>query len=92
MVARLQGYIGRAAAQALARVLLCDFESSDLSVVELVVLMPALANHLPSTIQNHAAHSRVRRSHANSAPSQLKRSLHPNPIEFHLCGHTWLKE
>jgi hypothetical protein len=48
MVARLQRHVGRAAAQTLTGVLLRDFESGDLGVVEQVVLVPALANHLPA--------------------------------------------
>jgi hypothetical protein len=67
VVARLQGDVGRAAAQAFASVLLGNFEGYDFSVVEKVVLVPALADNLARAVEDHAAHGGVGRADGDAA-------------------------
>jgi hypothetical protein len=76
-VAGLEGDVGRAAANAIGRVLLRLFEGDDLRVVEEVVLVPALANDLAGAVENHAADGGVGRGDADAAPREFEGALHP---------------
>jgi len=77
MVAGFQRDVGRSAADPLAGVLYGNFEGGDFRVVNQVVLVPSLANDLTRAVQDHAAHSRVRRAYGDPAARQLNGSLHP---------------
>ncbi len=77
MVAGLEGYVGGAAAEAVAGVLLGDFEGDDFSVVYEVVLVPAFARYLAGFVENDAADGGVGRGESDAAAGQLQGSLHP---------------
>ncbi len=62
VVAGLQRHVGSAAAQPVARMLLRLIQRNNFRMIQQVVLVPALADHLPRAIQNHAPHGRVRRA------------------------------
>ena len=86
-VAGLEGDVGRAALNAIGCVLLRLFEGDDFRVVEQVVLVPALADHLSGAVENHAAHSGVGRGDADAAARELNGALHPVSVLIEIIAH-----
>jgi hypothetical protein len=77
VVAGLEIDVGCAAAEAVAGVLLGDFEGDYFSVVDEVVFVPTLTGYLTGFVENYAADSGVRRGEGDAAAGQLEGSLHP---------------
>ena len=76
--------------QPFAGVLLGNFEGDNFGVVQQVVLVPALAGHLPGAVQNHAAHGGVGRADGDAAPRQLQGALHPVTVLVDRLIHKWV--
>ncbi len=76
-VAGFQSDVGRATVDAIASVRCGLAQGDDFSVVEEIVLVPALANDLAGAVKNDAADGGVRRGDADAAASEFEGAAHP---------------
>ena len=86
MVAGLERDVGSAAAETLFGVLLSFAKGDDFGVVEEVVFMPALADHLAGAVEDDAANRGIGRGESDAAPGQFEGALHPVCVLL-LHGH-----
>ncbi len=77
VIAGLEGDVGGAAFEAVARVLSGFVEGDDFGVVEQVVLVPAFADDLAGAIEDDAADGGVGRGDADAAAGEFEGALHP---------------
>ena len=77
VIAWLERYIGCAAAEAVAGVLLGDFEGDDFSVVDEIVFVPAFAGYLAGVVENDAADGWIGRGEGDASAGQFEGAVHP---------------
>jgi hypothetical protein len=77
VVAGLEVYVGCAATEAVACVLLGDFQGDDFSVVDEVEFVPAFASYLTGFIENYTADGGVGRGEGDTTAGQFEGPEHP---------------
>jgi len=75
-VAGLEGDVGGAAVNAIARMSCGLAEGDDFGVVKEIVLVPALADDLAGPVENDAADSGIRRGDTDAAARELEGAAH----------------
>ena len=77
VIAGFQGDVCGAAMQAIRWLRAGLFQGDNFGVVEEVVFMPALADHLAGRVDDDAAHGGIGRGEADAAPGEFESPLHP---------------
>ena len=86
-VAGLEGDVGGAAVNAIARMSCGLAEGDDFGVVKEIVLVPALADDLAGPVENDAADSGIRRGDTDAAARELEGAAHPVEVEVWRSVH-----